>query len=163
MRASSLRRSLLALLVGTAAFALPACSGRPGASVSGTVTLRGATLKNRVVLTFVGADNVPVSTRTDESGTYSLAGLPVGEVRVTVVSVPEGGPASRSFARPEGGAPAGRISHVPASPTEVPAEYGNAAQPLLRFNLEEGVNDLSIDIGAPGGVTEEPRPRPGAQ
>jgi hypothetical protein len=106
-------------------------------------------LKNKVVLTFVGADNVPLSTQTDDSGAYSVDGLPVGEVRVTVVSVPEGGPASRSFARPEGGAPAGRLSHLPAPLTEVPAEYGNAARPLLRFDLEEGNNELPIDLGTP--------------
>jgi hypothetical protein len=145
-----------ALCLGAAA-AFTGCSGEPRASVSGSVKLKGAPLKHRAVLTFVGPDHTPMSIRTDEGGAFSLAGLPVGETRVTVVTVPDEGPTSRIPEAPsphggrlQGRAPAGAREARPSSPpSEVPQEYGDAAHPRLKFNLSEGGNELPIDLGSP--------------
>jgi hypothetical protein len=151
MSSSTFRRLILAVCLGAAA-ALSGCSGEPRAAVSGTVKLKGAPLKHKVVLTFVGPDNTPISAQTDEGGAFSLTGLPVGETRVTLVSVPDGGPTPRV---PEGPALHGgrlqgaRGARPPAPPSEVPAEYGDAAHPRLKFNLAEGNNELPIDLASP--------------
>jgi hypothetical protein len=151
MSSSSFRRLIPALCLGAAA-GLSGCSGEPRAAVSGTVKLKGAPLKHKVVLTFVGPDHTPMSTQTDDGGAFSLAGLPVGEARVTLVAIPDGGPTPRV---PEGPAPHGgrlqgpRGARPSAPPSEVPPEYGDAAHPRLTFNLTEGKNELPIDLASP--------------
>jgi hypothetical protein len=148
MRRSSLRLLFATLFLSAAAGLLGGCSSAPRASVSGKVTLQGAPLKNKVVLTFVGADNVPHSTQTDETGTYCLTGLPIGAARVTLVSIPDGGPAPRAF-KSQDQTPAGaRQGYAPQPPPEVPLEYGDAGNPKLTFNLVEGDNDLPINLVA---------------
>jgi hypothetical protein len=143
MRNSSLRLVAAALLVS----ALAGCSSEPRARVFGKVTLQGVPLRNKVVLTFVGTDHVPLSTQTDETGAFSLTDLPVGETRVTIVSIPEGGPQPRRPAAPQAqSSSSARLSYSPPSLAEVPAEYGDAANPKLKFALVEGDNDLSIDL-----------------
>lgn len=150
MRSSSLRLLFPALFLCAMAGLLAGCAGEPRASVSGKVTLQGMPLKNKAVLTFIGPDHVPLNTETDESGAYSLAGLPIGETRVTIVSIPEGGPTSRSLnSVQDKSSLRGRLGYSLAPPTEVPLEYGNAADPVLKFNLVEGNNELPIDLVSP--------------
>ena len=143
----SLGRLAPTLLLIAAASGSAGCSGEPRANVSGTVTLDGAALKNRVRLTFVGADHVPRSTLSDDSGAFSLAGLPIGEVTVTLVSVPAGGPKPRPRARIKDPSPDRHADNLPPlEEPEVPEEYGDAANPLLTFQLKEGDNLLPIDV-----------------
>jgi hypothetical protein len=142
MRSCSLGMVVAALLLWT----LAGCSGQPHARVSGTVTLQGMPLKNKVVLTFVGPDQVPRSTQTDETGAFSLTDLPIGETRVTVVSIPEGGSRPQGQAAQENASSRGRLGAAPATLAEVPWEYGDAANPRLTFTLVEGDNDLPINL-----------------
>jgi hypothetical protein len=122
-----------------------ACSGPSRARVTGKVTVKGAPLKGKVVLTFLGPDHEPRSTQTDDTGSYALGDLPVGPARVTVVPIPEGGPASRGHGgrtAPGKGAP--RREAAPKS--EVPAAYMDASQPRLSFDLQPGDNPIAIDL-----------------
>jgi len=141
------RRSFGALCLTAAALAASGCWHRPTASASGRVALNGVPLKGQVLLTFVGQDNTPRSTRTDASGAFAVSGLNVGETRVTLVSVPEGGAATRELVRATQGAPGARsASTAAASKSEVPAEYGDATNPRVTCTLQEGDNALNVEI-----------------
>src|SRR5262249_37149383 len=145
MPRSSRHRRLAPPLLLAVAFFLPACSGPPRASVGGKVTLKGAPLKDKVILTFVGPDNEARSTETDAYGTYALTGLPVGEAKVTVVPVPAGGPAPRGGGgRVAAGQPAPRREAPPQS--ELPAASMDASRPRLSFDLKPGDNPIAIDL-----------------
>jgi hypothetical protein len=146
----SLRRLSVSLCLAAAALAVSGCWRRPTASASGRVTLNGVPLKGQVLLTFVGPDNTPRSTRTDANGNFSVSGLDVGETRVTLVSVPEGGPATRELVRASQGSPGGRPASTTASNAEVPAEYGDATTPRVTCTLAEGDNSLNVDLQTTG-------------
>lgn len=142
-----LKRLLSALLLIAVFCAMAGCGSESHASASGTVTLNGLGLKHRAVLTFVGADHMPRSTETDDSGSFHIADLPPGTVTVTVSSIPDGGPASR----PLGGARddsklSNRMIRKTTIVSEVPVEYGDATRPLLQFILQQGENPLQVDL-----------------
>jgi hypothetical protein len=151
MRENLLRRlapvlALVAVVVGSG------CERGPQASATGTVTLNGARLKHRAVLTFVGPDHAPRSTETDERGAFNISDLPPGATTVMVSSIPAGGPATRPLGAPGEPVSGSRIAR-PTVPTatatqtsEVPAEYGDATHPLLSFTLQDGDNPLDIDL-----------------
>jgi hypothetical protein len=147
MRPLFFRRLSVSLCLAAAALAASGCWHRPSASASGRVTLTGVPLKGHVLLTFVGPDNTPRSTRTDANGAFAVSGLDVGETRVTLVSVPEGGPATRELVRATQGAPGARPASTAAtSRSEVPAEYGDATNPRVTCTLREGENSLTVDL-----------------
>jgi hypothetical protein len=140
-------RFVFALLaVASAAFA--GCgSSDSAASVSGVVTLNGKPLPGKVLLSFVGTDNVPRSTETDDAGRFTVSGLPAGEVAVMVSEASAPAPVSRQA---EGARPAPRTK---AARGAVPPEYADAGRPLLRYTLAAGDNALAVELKspAPGG------------
>jgi hypothetical protein len=148
MRYSSLQHPFAALVLVGVSITLTGCGREPHASASGTVTLNGAGLKHRVVLTFVGPDHIPWSTQSDDQGEFHIANLPLGETVVTASSIPDGGPATRPLGAPNEKSSAGtRLTRQAHSlPQEVPASYGDAAHPLLRYTLQEGENALQINL-----------------
>jgi hypothetical protein len=143
---TALRRPLLALLVAVAPLTVAGCAATTQANVSGTVTYLGKALKRKAVLTFVGADNVPRSTETDDGGHFTIVGLPDGEVTVTVTPL-GGGSTPHSLAATKdtpSGAP--RPSGKSAPPSDIPPEYGDATHPRLRNQLQAGGNVWNIDL-----------------
>jgi hypothetical protein len=147
MRLRFFRRLFPAVLLAAAALAASGCGRALPASASGQVTLNGAPLKGPVLLTFIGPDSTPRSTQTDPTGVFNISGLAVGETRVTIVSIPEGGPAVRELSRGTPGAPPSRpVARPAASRSEIPAEYGNAAEPRVTFTLQDGDNPVNIEL-----------------
>jgi hypothetical protein len=120
-------------------------SPTPTASVSGAVTLDDQPLKGKVHLSFVGADNVPRTTTTDDMGKFVLNELPVGEVVVIVseATMPEIPPASGRQAEGTKAAPRAKATRRQG---EVPAIYSDAGKPLLRYTLSPGDNTLAIQL-----------------
>jgi hypothetical protein len=143
---TSPQRMVPVLLLVAALPGFSGCSWVPRASVSGTVTHNGLALTHKVSLTFIGSDNVPRTTQTDDNGAFALSNLPVGEVSATAVSIPDGGPKARP--RPKfSEKPTERPPEPPPlEQSEVPPKYGDAANPLLKFDLKEGNNYLPIDL-----------------
>ena len=73
MNTISVKQLIIALFIVGMGAVVSGCGTGPQGSASGTVTLDGAPLKHRAVLTFVGADNTPRSTETDERGAKTPA------------------------------------------------------------------------------------------
>jgi hypothetical protein len=149
----SLRPSsiLLACLLTVTAAGCGAPSN--SASVSGAVTINGKPPKSKVLLSFVGVDNVPRSVRTDDAGTFSLSDLPVGEVKVMISQSASdaraGSDQPGSARKGEGKGSAGPRSPPQATRSEIPAEYSDAGNPRLRYTLGPGHTPLTIDLKAP--------------
>jgi hypothetical protein len=145
---TSVRRLFPGLVLALASIGACGCGGKPTSSASGKVTLKGAALKSKVLLTFVGPDNVPRSAQTDASGEFTISGLAVGTTRVTVVPLPVEGPTPRAPGKMKDKADAGpRLSALPAAEEEIPFAYGDAAHPQLTYTLQTGHNALDIDLG----------------
>jgi hypothetical protein len=121
------------------------------ASVSGIVTLDNNPPNVRLLLSFVGADNVPRSVETDETGHFSLSDLPVGDVAVMVSTAGGCGSARPREGRHGAGSPgagsprdAGR-DQSSAGPN-VPAGYSDATNPRLRYRLDGESTTLTIEL-----------------
>ena len=127
------------------------CESSPTpAAVAGVVTIDGRPPKAKVLLSFLGADNMSRGVETDDAGHFSFAGLPAGEVRVMVSPANMGGPAAPD---PTGGARKGEESGKWSPPpprrpvkVEIPAAYSDAGNPRLRYTLEPGDNTLTIEL-----------------
>jgi hypothetical protein len=118
------------------------------ASVTGTVTINGKPLTSGVVLSFVGADNVPRSVQTDSQGAFQLSNLPVGEVRVMVCSAAVDLDTVRSGPGRKGDGKSTAIPRNQPVKSSVPSSYSNAAKPLLHYTLSAGNTPLDIDLNA---------------
>jgi hypothetical protein len=94
-----------------------------------------------------------MSTTTDASGNYNLAGVPVGQAKVTV-SPTQGSPSGEKAG---GGRRVGRVKDKgnpgtgrPKAPTsEVPVEYQGPARALLTFEVKLGENKFPIELKSP--------------
>jgi hypothetical protein len=151
MRVLVLRRLLPALLLLSVLVVACGCGREFPASASGTVALNGGALKHRAVLTFMGPDHTPRSTETDEHGAFQITDLPVGATAVMVSSIPDGGPAARPLGMPNQKTKTDSRLARPATrtltqTTEIPAEYGDASHPLLTYTIQEGDNQLTINL-----------------
>jgi hypothetical protein len=136
-----------------ASVALIGCGDIPRGSVSGQVTLNERPLKEPVQLNFVGVDNLPMSTTTDVSGNYSLSGVPVGPIKVTVIPTQAGASGAKRGGRLVGrikdkGNPGDSRRAQPAA-AEVPVAYQDPAKPLITFEVKAGNNTFPIDLKSP--------------
>jgi hypothetical protein len=131
MHATLGRLLLVPALVG--ALLAAGCGSSEPASVTGTVTLAGKVLDRKVAVTVLGIDNVPHNTETDDTGRFTIDGLPAGEIMVTVMprTGVVGGPTALVGTK---GLPSG----APRSPGS-----GDAAR---RFQLQVGENVCNIDL-----------------
>lgn len=132
-----------------AALGAAGCGGDiPRASVSGTVTLNGGALKDPVLVNFVGVDNLPLSATSDAAGNYSLPGVAVGPVKVTVNPVGGGVQAQKGGGRAKDNGPVvGRPAVAPKQ--TIPAEYQDPAKPLFTLEVKPGSNVFPLDIKSP--------------
>jgi hypothetical protein len=132
---------------------VPGC-GTPRARVHGTVKCQGEPLGGAVV-TFFSADNATFTARTRSDGTYQVAGVPQGTVRVSVQvprprPKPEPEPEAIQKANKEAGLKSWQERPQPdqsaARRINLPARYGNPETSELSFELKEADQDYSIDL-----------------
>jgi hypothetical protein len=151
------------LLFGTALAVLVAVAGceRPRSRVHGAVKYQDKPLAGAVV-TFFGPDNMTYTTDTRADGTYEIAGLPRGPIRVSV-QVPPPRPRPRpdpdlrkggdAFARAQAKADDAKLAR-PSEPAPgpsrsaggFPARYGDPNTSGLAFDLKEADQDYSLDL-----------------
>jgi TonB-dependent receptor len=81
LRGSSLRRlaNLIAVFIGVTLFAVPLCA--QSGNISGTVT---DSSKRVLVGARVQVDGQPINTSSDDSGKYTLLGVPAGSAKIVV-------------------------------------------------------------------------------
>ena len=119
------------------------CGGAPTGTVTGTVTYQGAKVPSAKV-TFFGPNNELVSASTDSEGRYNASDVPLGEVRVAVItSRPR--PSAEQVARnpllkQKGYVPSGEKT------VTVPLRYSDPAKSNLSLTVNRGSQPFDIDL-----------------
>jgi hypothetical protein len=131
--------------LGTALLCVAAATGcgAPTATVTGKVTVNGATVTAGAV-TFHGEKDYVQSATIDANGNYTLGNVPVGPVKVAVVSakpraMPGGKAATAKHPGDKGGA--GVVSAVP-----VPDKYKDPNQSGLAFEIKAGEQTIDLPL-----------------
>jgi hypothetical protein len=130
------------------AWMIVGCGGaRPLGTVTGTVTYKGAPVPAAKVL-FYGAGDQVANAVTDEDGSYVADKVPLGLVKVAVVSSPAGpglqqaaknSPGKRRFGK-------GNLFPEAVNVVSVPKKYGDPAQSGFSLTVTEGSQAFSIDL-----------------
>jgi hypothetical protein len=116
------------------------CGQGPRGDISGKVTYRGKPLPLASSVTFLNVENNQVgSSMISAEGTYSMANVPAGPVRITVVTPPPLKGAGRRKGRKKGAPP-------PPPPMVVPVKYGDPNQSGLTYTVEPGKQEFDIDL-----------------
>jgi len=128
---------LLSLLVGT----VSGCGKQTG-SVSGKVTLNGKALPGGYVnFQSEAAGATAKSSAIQPDGGYSVSGLPVGPVKITVQGV-----AVRKLALPKGMPGGGESPKSDQAEVFVPPQYANAEKSGLTYDVQPGSQEHNIDL-----------------
>jgi hypothetical protein len=126
--------------------AVAGCSNQ--GSLSGKVTYKGTPLNGGQV-SFVGANNVTRTAMIDADGNYSIDKVPVGELKIGVVTaaakIPVPGMAKKMDASKMGG-PAGASAQEPAKGTNIPAKYNDPEKSGLTYTMKSGAHKHDIDL-----------------
>ena len=162
---------VLALLAGASLLAFGGCGGAETHELSGTVTSGGKPVTWGTV-TVIGSDNQPRSAPIRPDGTYTVAGLPPGPVRVAVTSpnpqlvvgapAPAAGngkakPGAAAGVRPAGGAAGGPQLAAGASSTDVNVPKGSRIRTLgVEADLPPPPPGGAPAVAAPGQWTPVP-------
>ncbi|PWT84419.1 MAG: hypothetical protein C5B56_15615 [Proteobacteria bacterium] len=130
---------LLAIALGISVGCTP-----PKGTLTGSVKLKnGTAVTPGSVITIFGSDNKPlVLGETDRDGNYTIGGITVGEVKITVAPpdkltqqiVTTNPPAGKGEAKKE-------VKIVP-----IPAKYGDVKTTPLKTNVEKGSHEFPITI-----------------
>jgi len=151
-REGTVRRVAAACLLGLALAAPVGCGGSKG-TVSGKVAFANGTPVPAGTITFWAADGRQAQATLKHDGTYSLGDAPVGEVKVTVETPPQGmGPQPRSAPPPgmQKGMPAemipegdqsGNVKVIP-----VPDRYRDKASTPLDYTVTKGTQKKDFTI-----------------
>lgn len=136
------------------AVAAPGCGAGTG-DLTGTVSHKGKTVVSGSV-TAVGADGLPRGAPIGPDGTYTLLGLPAGEVKLTVSSP---NPATLGQGGGRGGTERGKDGRQ--APSEagsavnseivkkwfpIPESYGDIARTTLRATVKRGPTTHNIEM-----------------
>lgn len=151
-------------LAGLAAFALAVplvltgCGEGTG-DLTGTIMHKGKAVASGSI-SAVGADGIPHGGSIGPDGRYTLTGLPVGEVKITVVS-PNPAKSGRADGRGAGARGEGRGKEARAMPKRddptpdpeaaknwfpVPDTYADIARTPLRATVKRGPTAHDIDL-----------------
>jgi hypothetical protein len=121
------------------AFVSVGCGGGKKATVSGKINYRGKPLPTGTV-TFFGATNQIVGSGAISDGTYKLANVPVGPVKISVTTPPV------RMVDPRHPAP----KDMPGSPSgpsvPIPPKYSNPEQSQLSYEVKSGTQEYPIDL-----------------
>jgi hypothetical protein len=121
-------------LVAGLTVALAGCGGASKATVSGTVTYKGEPLPAGMIA-FLGKDNKAASGAIEPNGHYSVQGVPVGPVKISVTPPPA---PLRDSKPPEG---------MPVSKTvSIPDHYKDPEKSGLSYTVKPGPQEHPIDL-----------------
>jgi hypothetical protein len=130
------------LLLGLTA--LSGCAKSTG-DVSGTVTFKGQPVTAGGI-TFYGAGGWAGSSNISPEGAYRIDKVPVGEVKVAVVSSqPKAGKPS-SKATPEHPKAAGEAKAPAGKPVALPPKYKDPEQSGLSYDIKAGAQTIDIPL-----------------
>jgi hypothetical protein len=148
------RRLAIALTAG-AAFTLLGCGGKSTATVTGAVTFEGKKVAHGLI-TFVGdveGEGTVSKGGKITDGNYSVSGVPLGKVKVGIISYSAGGTATAQSKPPEDRAkpdsskagsgpkpPPGAIPNAEAS-IAIPVVYSDPNQSELTMDVQKGTNE----------------------
>jgi hypothetical protein len=143
------RACLFSSLAVLLTLALGGCGSRNTGSISGTVSYKGQPLGNGSVV-FVGKEGKGDSSPIGADGSYQVNRAPVGQVKITVETVP---PAPTAGAIPMAGkiTPSGG-PEMPKSPgaagkyVKIPDKYKDAAQSTLTYEVKPGSQKYDINL-----------------
>jgi len=128
--------ALRVLLLGVI-FVPLGCGQKQKATVSGTVTYKGTPLTSGTV-TFYGSDNQVVSGSIDTNGAYSIAGVPVGPAKISVITPPAPSPK-----QVKGGVPGGDAQ---TNSVQIPKKYELPDQSGLTYTVVSGSQEHPIEL-----------------
>jgi len=149
-----MRRALMAALVFVAATGMAGCGSHPRGRIHGVITYQGKPVTFGTV-TFFGLDNMTYMADLNPDGTYSMAGVPQGTVRVCVQQPPPRptprplSPGSRG-PDPEEGKKA-KLAAAPKPPAgdqgpRIPAKYADPKTSGLSLELTGPDQEWSVDL-----------------
>ena len=119
--------STTTVLLAVSVCGLAGCSGGPATgSVAGKVTLEGKPLTPATVVLINEQTGAGASAALDETGTYRIDAVPLGDYQVAIQPPPPPAPHEMSWAAP--------------TPTEIPAKYKTAATSGLSATVKTGEN-----------------------
>jgi hypothetical protein len=132
-----------AILLVLSAFANLGCGNPKTGTVTGTVTYQGAKVPSAKV-SFYGPNDQSVSTSTDAEGNYKATDVPLGEVKVAVIT-PRPGPTADQVAKnpllqKKGYVPSGENT------VSVPPRYGDFAKSNLSLAVKSGSQKFDIEL-----------------
>jgi hypothetical protein len=113
-----------------------------GATLEGSVTYKGEPIYYALVI--VQGQNASAQGQVDDNGRYSLANVPLGEVKIAV-NTPAG---KGKFMSQSMAANAAKDGAKPKNFVDVPAKWHSPTTSGLTKTIEPGVNKLDIDIPA---------------
>jgi hypothetical protein len=116
------------------------CGGSKKATVTGNINYRGRPLPAGTV-TFFNASKEIVGNGSIANGSYSIANVPVGPVKIAVTT-PPAIMADRKHPAPQdmpGGGSSGPI-------VAIPPRYGSAEQSGLTYDVHAGAQDHPIEL-----------------
>ena len=130
-------RGAVALAISLLVLSGVGCGGK--ATVTGQVTYRGNPLPSGSVNFFDAHQNI-VGTATIANGSYSIANVPPGSVKISVTT-PLVPPTDRRHPPPKD-MPGGQLA--PSMP--IPLKYGNPEQSGLAYEVQPGKQEHKIEL-----------------
>ncbi len=142
-------RSWMTTVFALSVFAVTGC-GSGKADVTGTVKYDGKLVTHGTVV-FVDKSNLTHGADIQSDGTYSLAGIPAGEVRMYVYDRTPGTTTGGSRPDTAGGGRRGAVATTGANAERPPAsvlpeKYGDVTTAGLTTTLKSGKNDYNFDL-----------------
>ncbi len=122
--------------------------GRPTGEISGTVMYRGKPLPSGT-LTCLDVNNQALGSSAISQGSYSIARVPVGPVKIIVTTPPVslGNPTQpRAPKKTDKDSPRNRSPDPRVPAVVIPAQYGNPDQSGLTYTVQAGAQQHNIDL-----------------
>jgi hypothetical protein len=122
------------------------CGGRPGGTVTGTVTYQGKRVPAGTVTFFGADDQTPVSVPIDSDGTYTATKVPLGSVKVAVSTPLPPPPEAPGDDKPKRRFGKGKIMPSKVNVVSVPTLYSDPARSGLSLTVKEGSQPFDIKL-----------------
>ena len=122
------------------------CSTEPATgTVTGKVTLDGKAVASGTITFMSKTGNAPVAASIDTNGSYTATGVQIGDVMVSVVSLPDGPEGGNVIKK--SGQETGKRSPPPEAPKNLlPARYADPGTSGLTTTVKEGTNQYDIPL-----------------
>ncbi|HEV3145463.1 MAG TPA: carboxypeptidase-like regulatory domain-containing protein [Gemmataceae bacterium] len=137
-----LKRAVGVIAICVCMLALFGCDGRPHGTVRGTITLNGQPIELGAIA-FIPADGQgPTTGGAIKDGKYSVANVPVGEMKVSISASKTIGKKKLYEDRPDS-------PEMPITENPVPEKYTSLEKTELRLNVKSGINEKNWELNSP--------------